>query len=507
MNERRTADDVVKFWRSCLTHVKGPLAGKPFIPDEWQVRDIIRPLFGTHRPDGLRQYRTAYVEISRKNGKSTIAAAIALYLLLADQEQGAEVISAAADREQASIVFDIARGMVSNSPLLQSRCKIYRKEIVVPSTNSRYRSISADAYTKHGLNCHGIIFDEVHAQPDRELWDVLTTSTGARLQPLTFAITTAGYDRDSLCWELHEYATRVRDGVVIDPTFLPVLYGAAESDDWKAESTWRKANPGYGISVTREYFAQAAAEAQAVPAREQTFRRLHLCQWTESVTRWLSVDRWDSCRGDYGPDDLLGCPCYAGLDLASTTDLAALSLVFPGEDGVSRLLTYFWAPQEAERRRERENRVRIAEWARAGHIELTPGDVIDYERIRVKLNELGERYQIKEVAIDRWNATHLVTLLQGDGFNVIAFGQGYTSMTAPTKELESLVLSSRLQHDGNPVLRWNVANAVVEQDAAGNVKPSKRRSSEKIDGVVATVMALGRAMLSPVAEAGGVEVW
>lgn len=505
--QRRTADDVLRFWAACLTHVKGPLAGRPFVPDPWQERGIIRPLFDTLLPDGRRRYRTAYVEVPRKNGKSTLAAAIALYLLLADQEQGAEVVSAAADRDQASIVFDIARGMITNSPVLQSRCKIYRKEIVVPATNSRYRSISADAYTKHGLNCHGILFDEVHTQPNRELWDVLTTSTGARLQPLTFAITTAGYDRDSLCWELHEYAAKVRDGVVPDPAFLPVLYGAAEGDDWTAEETWRKANPGYGVSVTSDYFTQAVAEAKAVPAREQTFRRLHLCQWTESVTRWLSVDRWDACGEDYDLTDLAGRECFAGLDLAGTTDLASLALLFPGDDGCYRSLVWYWAPEDAARQRERSNRTRLTDWARAGRIELTPGDWIDYDRIRARIDALRTVVDIREVAIDRWNAAQMAQQMQADGLCVVPFGQGYASMTAPCRELEMLVLAGRMRHDRNPVLRWNVANVVVEQDAAGNLKPSKAKSSEKIDGVVALVMALGRAMLQPTLTTGGIDFW
>ena len=490
----RTSSDVLLFFSSFLTHVKGVMADRPFIPDSWQVNDIIKPLFDKKTATGSRQYRTAYIEMPRKMGKSTLASAIALYLLFADEEQGAEIVSAAADREQASIVFDIARSMVLNSEALSGVAKIYRKEIVVPSTNSRYRSISADAYSKHGMNLHGIIFDEVHAQPNRELWDVLTTATGARRQPLTFAITTAGYDRTSLCWELHCYAKSILEKTISDPTFLPVIYSADETDDWTQEKTWIKANPGYGVSVNKDYFINAVTEAKMIPAKEQTFRRLHLCQWTESFSRWIGLDRWDECRDDDLAESLRGQPCYVGLDLASTTDLAALSLVFPQDDGYSVLLHSF-APHEAQRKRERENKPRIDGWIRDGWITSTPGDVIDYEVIRKRLHHLAETYQIQQIAIDRWNATHLSTLLQGDGLSVVGFGQGFASMAAPTKEFESLVLSKRIHHDGNPVLRWNVGNVCVETDAAGNLKPSKKRSSEKIDGVVATIMALGIAMV------------
>ena len=488
------AKQVKLFFERCLTHHKGELSGQPFLLSDWQYDRIIKPLFDTKRPDGLRQYRTTYIEVPRKNGKSTLAAGVALYLLFADSEPGAEVVSAAADREQARIVFDLAVQMVQASPVLKSFSTIYRTHIATKSGGT-YRAISAEAYTKHGMNLHGIIFDEVHAQPNRELWDVLTTATGARRQPLTFAITTAGYDRTSMCYELHTYAKSLLNGTVQDSTFLPVIYAADEDDDWTAESTWKKANPGYGVSVKQDYFANSVAEAKVIPAKEQSFRRLHLCQWTESYSRWIGLDRWDACRSEDGDlaESLKHRECYVGLDLASTTDLAALSLIFPGEDGYSVLL-YSFAPDEADRKREKENKPRISGWAREGWITTTDGNVIDYEVIRKKLHELAERYQVKEVAIDRWNATHLTTLLMEDGFTVVPFGQGFASMSAPTKEFEALILGGKLKHDGNPVLRWNVSNVVIEQDAAGNQKPSKKRSSEKIDGVVATVMALGRAM-------------
>jgi phage terminase large subunit-like protein len=498
------AKEVKLFFERCLTHHKGELSGSPFLLSPWQYDGIIKPLFNAKNPDGSRQYRTCFVEVPRKNGKSTLAAGIALYLLFADGEPGAEVVSAAADREQARIVFDLAVNMVQASPVLSARSTIYRSHIETKS-GSIYKVISAEAYSKHGMNLHGIIFDEIHAQPNRELWDVLTTATVSRKQPLTFAITTAGHDRSSLCYELHTYAKNILEGSVEDPTFLPVIYAAEPDEDWAIEPTWKKANPGYGVSVKPEYFVNAVREAKILPNKEQAFRRLHLCQWTESYSRWIALDRWDACQAEETYDregnscslaeSLRFKECYVGLDLASNVDLAAMSLLFPGEDGEYSVLLYSFAPAEADRKRERANKPRFNNWARDGWIGINEGNSIDYEAIRKKLHELAEQYQVKEVAIDRWNATHLITLLQEDGFTVVPFGQGMASMTGPTKEFESLVLDGKLKHDGNPVLRWNVANVVIEEDAAGNRKPNKARSSDKIDGVVATLMALGRALV------------
>jgi len=311
--DEEAAERAVKFFATCLTHTKGEWAGQPLALSDWQANEIIRPLFGWKRADGTRKYRTAYIQIPRKAGKSTLSAGIALYMLLADKEPGAEVYSAAADRDQAAIVFEMARGMVDASEPLRKRTQGFKRSLVVPSTASSYKVLSADAYTKHGLNAHAIIFDELHAQPDRELWDVLTTSTGARRQPLTIAITTAGYDRHSLCYEVYDYAVKVRDGILDDESFLPVIYEASLEDDWKAPATWRKAHPGLGVSVREEYFEQECAKAAQLPSYENTFKRLLLNVWTEQDTRWLAMDAWDAC-GDELPD-LDGQICFAGLDL------------------------------------------------------------------------------------------------------------------------------------------------------------------------------------------------
>lgn len=480
-----------KFFGDCLTHVKGEWAGQPLIPQDWVVEKILCPLFD----DDDRQYRTVYVEVPRKNAKSTISAGIALYLLLADGEPGAEVYSAAADREQARIVFDMARQMVEASPELSRVCKVMRSAIVGPNGQT-YKVLSADAYTKHGLNAHGIIFDELHTQKNRELWDVLTTSTGSRRQPVVFAITTAGvYDKESICWELHDYAVKVRDGIIEDETFLPVLYGAEKEDDWTDPEVWAKANPGLGVTLKPEYLERKCREAQEVPAAQNTFRRLHLNQWTEQETRWLDMTVWDANSGVVSEDGLAGSECYAGLDLASTIDIAALSLVFPVDDGYATIMRY-WVPEENIVKRSKRDRVPYDAWKWDKWITATPGNVIDYDYIRSDINALGEKYNIREIAIDRWNSTQLQTQLDGDGFVIFPFGQGFASMAAPTKELQKLLLGRQMNHGGDPVLRWMASNVAVQQDAAGNLKPAKNKSSEKIDGIVALIMGIGRASVS-----------
>lgn len=489
--DENAAERAVQFFTECLTHTKGEWAGQPLHLDPWQADGIIRPLFGWKRADGTRKYRTAFIMIPRKAGKSTLAAGIANILLFADGEPGAEVYSAAADREQAAIVFEMAKGMIDASEPLRIRSTSYKRSIVVPSTASSYKVLSSDAYTKHGLSASGIVIDEVHALPNRELWDVLTTSTGARRQPLTVAITTAGYDRHSLCFELYDYAVKVRDGIIKDEAFLPIIYEADKDDDWTIPETWRKAHPGLGISVKEEYFAAECDKAQQLPGYENTFKRLLLNIWTEQNTRWLSMESWDKCN--YDLPDLKGKTCYAGLDLATTTDIAALVLAFP-ISGQLHLLSYFFVPQEGIKKRSDRDRVPYIQWVREGHIIATEGAVIDYDFIRAKLNELSEIYHIKEIAIDRWNATHLATQLTGDGFEMIGYGQGFASMGAPTKEFERKVIAGEINHGGNPVLRWMVSNVSIKQDPAGNMKPDKSKSTERIDGVVASLMALGRVM-------------
>lgn len=486
------------FFESRLQHTDGKWAGMPFVLTDWQRDEIVRPLFGTLNPDGTRQYRTVYLEIGRKNGKSELAAGIALYMLLADGENGAQVYGAASDRDQAALVFNVAANMVRRNPLLAKMCKIVdsQKRIVVPSTGSFYRAIPADAAGAHGYNASAIIVDELHAQPNRELWDVLTTSTGAREQPLIFTITTAGFDRKSICWEQHRYAEKIISGTVEDPTFLAHIWAVDEEEDWTDESVWPKANPALGDFRNIDEMRTLARKAKETPALENTFRRLYLSQWTQSETRYIPMDKWAATAGVVDVEELKGRECYAGLDLATTTDIAALVLVFPPvDDGdIFRLLPFFWIPEDNMHDRIKRDRVPYDVWVRDGHVTATPGNVIDYAFIQHQLNELADFFFIKEVAFDRWGAAKISQDLMNDGFTMVQFGQGFASMSAPTKEMLALVLQERLHHGDNPVLRWMCDNLVVRMDPAGNVKPDKEKSTEKIDGMVAMIMGLDRAI-------------
>jgi phage terminase large subunit-like protein len=493
--DERAADLACAFFEKALVHSKGEWAGQPFRLENWQ-RTIVRDVFGWKRADGTRRYRTVYIEIPRKNGKSTLASGLGLLLLYLDNEPGAEIYSAAADREQAAIVFSEAKNMVNASAQLSKRAQVMKNAIFLPQELSVYRVLSSDAYTKHGLNAHGIIFDELHAQPDRELLDVLATSTGARRQPLTIMITTAGYDRLSVCWEQHEYARQVRDGIIQDDTFYSAIYAADETDEWLDEQVWYKANPGLGATVKIEYLREQAVKAKNTPAYQNTFRRLHLNQWTQQESRWMDMHEWDACGETSVSAKLMeGAACYGGLDMASTYDVAAFVLDFPSDDEreLHTWLPFFWLPEENLVERSTRDRVPYDAWARDGLIRVTPGNVIDYGRIVTDIADLAEVYNIREIAFDRWGAYQITQQLEGLGLTMVGFGQGFASMSTPTRELMRLVLDRKLRHGAHPILRWMADNLVVQQDAAGNIKPAKNKSREKIDGMVAGIMALDRA--------------
>jgi phage terminase large subunit-like protein len=493
------AQRAVGFFRDCLSFTAGQWKAAPFRLQPWQ-QAIVANIFGWKRPDGTRRYREAFVYVPRKNGKSELAGGLGCLLTFADGEPAAHVYCAAADREQARLVFNAARTMVLAEPELAGRAKLYTNAILVESTGNVLKVVSAEAYTKHGFNAHGVIIDELHAQPNRELVDVLTTSTGARRQPLIVHITTADFDRESICNEKHQYACKVRDGLVEDPAFLPVIYAAERDDDWTDPTVWAKANPNLGVSVSREYLERECRRAKETPSYENTFKRLHLNMPTQQDVRWLALEAWDSCGSEPVEEAMLhGRHCFAGLDLSTTTDVTALVLVLPDDDGGVTLVPRFWIPADSARKRELRDHVPYETWVRQGLIEMTPGNVVDYGVVRSRIQELGQRFPIREIAVDPWNATHLCTQLQGDGFEVVTFGQGFKDMTAPSKEFEKLVVSRKLRHGGHPVLRWMAANVAVESDAAGNLKPSKKKSTERIDGIVAAIMGLGRAMVGATA--------
>ena len=490
--DAKLAQRAIDWFPRYLKHTKGRWRGAPFELLPWQA-EIVGKLFGTLTAEGYRQIRTVYCEVGKKNGKSELAAGIALRLTFADREPGAEIYSAACDRDQAAIVFNVAADMVRLNPKLAKRCKIIdTTKRIVHNNGSFYRVLSAESYTKHGFNPHGIIFDELHAQPNRDLWDVLTEGAGdARTQPVIFAITTAGYDRHSICWELHEYALKVKRGIIKDPTFLPVVHAAEDADNWEDEKTWAKANPSLGVTISPERLRQAYQKAKEVPALENKFRRWRLCQWVKQEVRYIPMGKWRACGGPLDEAALRGKPCWAGLDLSSTTDLTALVLAFRLEKLIA-VLCRFWIPEANIEARVRRDRVPYDAWKQQGLIKTTPGNVIDYDFIEAEVAALSKVYDMREIAFDRHGAVQVSVHLAARGFTMVDFDQGFGSMNAPTKDLLKVVLGEQLRHGDDPVLAWMADNMVVTQNAKGEIRPDKEKSTEKIDGMVGLVMAMGR---------------
>lgn len=503
------AAHAVEFIETAIRHVEGDLAGKPFLLQPWQ-KSWVCNLFGWQKKDRqgrtVRRYRETILYLPRKSGKTPLSAAVALYVFFCDHEAGQQNYIAAADREQAGLLFRQAKGMVEQEKALKKRCRAYggnasagQSRSLMKPDNSYIRVISADADTKHGGNPHLVIVDELHAQPTRDLVDVLTTSMASvnRKQSLLIFITTADFDRPSICNEKHEYACKVRDGVIEDTSFLPAIWETPVDADWTSPDVWAACNPNLGVSVSIDHLERECNKAKEQPDYENTFKRLHLNMKTTTDSKAIDLPKWDACPS-VTPGALLGRPCWGGLDMSTTTDLTAFALVFNlGEGEGWAALLWLWAPAEKARQRSRADRVPYEAWAARGLLKLTPGDVVDYDVVRADINALGSRYNIREIAADRWNATQILTQLAGDGFDVVAFGQGFASMTAPTKELLSLVAQGKLAHDHSPAMRWMAGNLAVEEDAAGNKKPSKKKSSDRIDGMVAVVMSLGRGMLAP----------
>ncbi len=494
---KELADYAVSFIE-CLCHTKGTWAGKPFELIDWQEQ-IIRDVFGIVKPNGYRQFNTAYIEIPKKQGKSELAAAVALLLTCGDGEERAEVYGCAADRQQATIVFDVAADMVRMCPALAKRVKILasQKRLIYQPTNSFYQVLSAEAYSKHGFNIHGVVFDELHTQPNRKLFDVMTKGSGdARMQPLYFLITTAGTDTHSICYETHQKAKDILEGRKNDPTFYPVIYGADDADDWTDPAVWKKANPSLGITVGLDKVKDACNSARQNPAEENSFRQLRLNQWVKQAVRWMPIEKWDACGFPVSEEALHGRVCYGGLDLSSTTDITAFVLVFPPEDDDDKyvLLPYFWIPEETLELRTRRDHVPYDVWEKQGRLMTTEGNVVHYGFIEKFIEELGEKFNIREIAFDRWGAVQMVQNLEGMGFTVVPFGQGFKDMSPPTKELMKLVLEQRIAHAGHPVLRWMMDNIYIRTEPAGKIKEYKEKSTEKIDGAVAAIMALDRAI-------------
>jgi phage terminase large subunit-like protein len=502
------ATRVCTFFERFLRHSKGEWAGQPFKLLPFQRDEIIKPLFGWKRADGTRRYRTAYIEVPKKNGKSSLCSGLALYGLLGDDEPGAEVYSAASTRDQAAIVYREAVNMVKASPGLKKRLTLVesQKHMADQGTKSWYKALSADAGSNEGMNIHFLIMDEMHAQQSDAFWNALMYGGAARRQPLQIIITTAGVDPESLCFEYHTKAMQVMEGSVQDDGFFAYVRSAEwamrrTNDDaekevcWKDEQVWHEANPALGSVISLESFREDFTRAVQSPRLENAFKRYRLNIWTSQVERWLSMDHWLACGEQLDPTELLGQPCWAGLDLASVSDFCALVLWFP--DAGNAILPFFWVPEDTVRMLEVKGDPLYDLWVRQGHLRATPGNVTDYEYIYQTILELSQQYDVQEIAYDRWNASHIVTQLQGAGLNLTGFGQGFASMAAPCREFERLLTGKELRHGNQPVMTWCVGNVAVQQDAAGNLKPNKALSKRKIDGVVAALMALGCVLVRP----------
>lgn len=487
------AENAVSFLRN-LQHIKGEHGGEPLQLQSWQEK-IVRDLFGWKRADGTRKYRTAYIEVPRKNGKSTLCAGLALLLTFMDGEQGAEVYTVASSREQAGLVYEPAREMVRRNPVLAKYAKIRDgvQRIVYERTASFLRPIAADEGAAHGFNAHGVIFDELHTQKNRDLWDVMLTSTGARRQPLVVAITTAGFDHSSICWELHEYARQVNDGTIKDKSFYPVIFAADDGDDWTAEATWEKANPNIDVSVSRDYLRTECEKAKLNPAYENTFRRLHLNQWTEQDVRTIPMDAWRACADSSITDEsLAGKDCYAGLDLASTRDVTAWVLVFQ-IDGKFICLPRFWLPQGSGSARDEQDKRSALNFAHSGQITLTPGNEVDYLRVLADIQADMQRFNIMGIGFDAWNVRTLMQLAVEGGFpedRRHLMPQTFATYNEPFKKLLGGLASRSFLHPGHPVLDWMASNVTHREDPSGNIRPDKGKSGDKIDGICALLMGM-----------------
>lgn len=496
------AQRAVAFFGLCK-HWKGKFAGRVFKLGQWQEHLIVAPLFGWKREDGTRRFREAYVEIPRKNGKTTLAAGIALKCMVADGENGAEVYSAATKKDQARIVFKDASRMVRSSPLLKSRIKTYQGSLACDQLGSVFSPLSSDINSLDGLNVHCGVVDELHAHKSRELWDVVKTGTGARTQPIMLAITTAGTDINTVCFENREYARQVLEGIFDDDSFLCYISTIDKGDDWQDPVSWAKANPNLGVSLNPDYIAEECVKAQNTKSYQNTFRRYMLNEWVQQSERWLDMGAWDGNADIYDETALAGLPCWGGLDLSTTTDLTAWVMVFAMPDGRYAVLPRFWIPADNMAERERRDRVPYTVWMREGLVEATPGNVVDYDRVSAQMIEDICRFKPREIAFDPYNAAHLCQQIgERRGVTMVEHRQGYLSMSGPSKEFERLVLQGRILHGGNPILRWNADCVSIQSDPAGNIKPVKPQrhaTGKRIDGIIATIMAVGRA----VANGGG----
>jgi len=482
------------YFFSILKHVKGEWAGSKLKLEPWQ-KFIVYNVFGWKKKDtNTRRYKTVYIEVPRKNGKSSFMAGLSLAIFFIDKEAGAEIYCASTKKDQSRIVFEIARDMIKNVKSLNDRAKIVKSNIAIIETASKFEPLGADDDTMDGLNVHLAVIDELHAHKTRGVWDVLDEATGSRTQPIIAAITTAGFNKQSVCWEQHEYLEKILEGVIEDDSYFGMIFTIDEGDDWEDESSWYKANPNLGISVKLDDFKKLAQQAKEIPSKQNSFKRKKLNIWTEAESRWLTEDNWNKGSGII-PEELKG-NCYAGLDLSSTLDITALVLVFAKETEEDKynILCDFFMPADNVYKRVKKDRVPYDVWIEQGYITATPGNVIDYNFIIDRIDYYAQTYDLQEIAYDRWGATKIVQDIQEKGMTVVPFGQGFGSMSPACKDLERMLMSGQLNHGDNPVLRWMSSNAVIVENPAGDIKMDKSKSTEKVDGMIALAMALDRAL-------------
>jgi len=476
-----------------LKHSKGrQFAGKPFILSPWQ-EFIIWNLFGWKKADGSRRFRSAYIEVAKKNGKSTLMAGIGLEMLIADNEAGSEVYTMATNRDQAKIVFTEAKNMVNVSPLLKKQVTVFEHNIHILSTFSKLEPLSSDANTFEGKNPHCSIIDEYHVHKTSEIFDNSASAMGARVQPMQLVITTAGLSKIGPCYELHEVCLKILDGVLQDDTLFTMIFTLDKEDEWEDEKVWIKANPNMDISVSRTFMREEMKKVLNQPSKRTNFLTKNLNIWTNARGVWIPDEKWIVCKTEKKPEDLLGKACFGGIDLASHVDINALALYFPQTGVPSDLLVWFWIPEG--KLDSKEDGVNYRQWVAEGLIKTTPGNVIDIDTISADIIAIRRLYNLKSIAFDPARAYHgVIQNLQKEEIALSEFRQGFISMDAPTKELEKLVISKLLNHFGNPVLRWMNSNVDLKKDPAGNIKIDKQKSVNKVDGMVAAVMAIGEHM-------------
>ena len=493
----QAADHAINFFRF-TRHVKGALAGEVIKLEPWQVF-IIANIFGWYWVDsGLRRFRTAYNEVARKNAKSTLASCIALYMLAFDHEEGAEIYSCATKKDQARIVFNDARQMVLKSPELKRIISIQRNTLSVLTSYSKFEPLSSDTNTLDGLNVHLAVLDEVHQQK-REMWDVIETSTGSRLQSLLFAITTAGFDKTGICYEQREYAAKILSGVIEDDTYFAIIFTLDEDDNWKDRSIWIKANPNLGVSVRPDDLERLAKKAEEVPTARNNFLTKRLNIWVNTSVAWLNLERWERCPPSTSDEALQSMPCYVGIDLANKLDIAAVVLVFIDGDRL-HLLCKFYLPTDTVSVKSLTIGTMYQSWADSGYLTLTEGNVIDHDRIEDDLREILDDYDVREIGFDPWGSTQMANRLAADGAPMVEVPQTAKNLSEAMKEVEALVMSGRLHHGDNPVLNWMASNVCARELPNENIMPEKSTADNKIDGMVALFTAVSRIIRAQASE-------